>query len=456
MIMAQLIKSVLKQDLNFLNYPIWFQVSRANAELNWRENGYTYTAAYRAPDQVDMLFLMYILMQSQQTDYASQLEFSRYGILKGCACPINPQYLRRLEDSLKRWSQVSLDFKDCFYDGQNEVSRHFQILDSYKIREQDRRLELQLNADFLSQIKHSAHFKYLDFNYYRLLRRPVSRRLHELLTCTFKNSQQWSLPLTDLGRKLTLYSRRTRERNGQSEEVIYPSDVLTAVKAALDEMNHFSTDADTLRDLGMDPKEIYAVTYEVDEKKKQIAFHRAPLSHLFDKLTQESNLQDQVELYEEPRLEELLGFLKRHSRPLRELTVRYYRSHGYDYVKWNIFYANRNGARNYVSYLKLCLQHNWAQEFREEYERMFDSVEQSLDERKLAALIKVAEQADHLLMPDGKRFRIKRVFPNGALEISNRSFKMDFVLSPSQAYSCRFERENPEQHTVRKRKSSKP
>lgn len=76
---------------------------------------------------------------------------------------------------------------------------------------------------------------------------------------------------------------------------------------------------------------------------------------------------------------------------------------------------------------------------------MFGAEEQSLDERKIGALIKVAEQADHLLMPDGQKFRIRRVFPNGAIEISNRSYKMDFVLSPAQAYACRFERENPEQ-----------
>lgn len=438
-------KSVLKQDLNFLHYPLWFQVSRTGAGLRWQESGYTYQTAGRAPDQLDQLFLMYLLMRAQQEDYSPRLELSRYEILKGCGCPINPQYLRRLEDSLQRWQQVEIHFEQCFDTGQGMVSASFKILDQASLDAGQRRLNLSLNPDFLAQIQRSTQFKYIDFNYYRLLRRPVSRRLHELLSCAFKQQPQWRLPLTELGRKLTLYSRRKKQRDGQSEEVIYPSDVLTAVKAALEEMNQLATDVESLRALGMDPREIYAIAYEADKKRKQISFHKAPLSHLFDELTQEAEHSDPETQSQEPRLEELLRFLKRSSRPLRELVTRYYRSHGYDYVKWNIFYANRNGARNYVSYLKLCLQHNWAQEFREEYERMFEASDQQIDERKLGALIKVAEQADYLLMSDGRRFRIKRVFPNGAIEISHRSFKMDFVLSPAQAYGCRFEREQPGQ-----------
>lgn len=447
-------KSVLKQDLNFLDRPMWFQVSRASEQMEWRDHkGYTYRAAYRAPDQLDMLFLLYVFMRAQQEGYRQKLEFSRYEILKGCGCPINPQYLRRLEDSLKRWLNVTLDFEGCFYDGKQSASACFHILDHYRIRDKDKRLEITFSQNFLQQTQRSAYFKYIDFNYYRLLRRPVARRLFEILTQSFKSGSQWRVPLVELGQQLTLYSRKRTRKDGGEEDVLYPSDVLTAVKSAVNEINRLATDAELLRELGMDPREVYAVTYELDRKRKLIEFQRASLTHLFDELTQEAQAE-QPESFEEPRLEELLSFLKRSSRPLRELVGNYYKSHGYDYVKWNVFYANRNGARNYVSYLRLCLQHNWAQEFREEYERMFDAGDQQLDERKIGALIKVAEQADQLLMPDGQKFRIKRVFPNGAIEISSRSYKMDFVLSPAQAYACRFERENPEQ--PRSRRGRKP
>lgn len=449
-------KSVMKQDLNFLAYPLWFQVSRATQKAVWTHpQGYVFEADYRAPDQVDALFLMYILMRAQQENYQPRQLLSRYEILKGCGCPVNPQYLDRLEDSLKRWSSVSLHFKESFFQDGEYLTRHFKILHSATLKEKERRLDIRLDAEFLETLQHSRHFKYVDFNFYRLLRRPVSRRLFELLTAMFKESNQWRISLIDLGHDLTLYYRKRRRKDGEIEEVLYPSDVLTAVKAALEEINKLSTDIETLRELGTDPREIYAVTYEVQGKRKykSITFHKASLSHLFDALTEEKEVPRQVKDFAEPYLEELLSFLKRTSRPLRDLVSKYYRAEGYDYVKWNIFYANRNGARNYVSYLKLCLQHNWAQEFREEYERMFSGAEhEPLDSRKLTALINVAKQADYLRLQDGKRFRIKRIFPNGAIEISNRTYKMDFVLAPNQAYQCRFEREAPETEPGRKRK----
>lgn len=448
-------KSVYKQDLNFLAFPLWFQVSRSSGPLDWHHpDGYRYQAAYRAPDQLDMLYFSYFLMRSQQQNYAHRLEFSRYEILKGCTCPINPQYLKRLEDSLKRWQSVTISFENSFFYQNALHSKSFSLLDGFKLRDKDRRLEVHLNPEFLQQIKQSRYFKYVDFNYYRQLKRPVSRRLLEILTPAFKQSSQYRISLLELGKLLTLYSRKRKNKSGEVEDVLYPSDVLTAIRSAVDEINHLSTDAEQLRELGMDPREIYGVTYELDKNRKVIAFHKAPLTHLFDQLTQESQDPQNNEHAVEPQLNELLAFLKRQSRPLQELVTKYFHNHDYDYVKWNIFYANRNGSRNYVSYLKLCLQHNWAQEFREEYERMFDSSDQQVDERKLTALIKVAKQADHLLMTNGKRFRIKRIFPNGAIEISSRQYKMDFVLSPAQAYGCRFEKAQPEPPSPRRRKSN--
>lgn len=437
-------KSIIKFDLNFLNYPLWFQVSHANETLHWNDGDYQYHSSYRTPDQLDMLFLMFFLLRSQQQDYQPKLVFSRYEILKNCGCPINPQYLRRLEDSLKRWLGVSLKFHQNFNDTKEYRSKAFIILDHFQLRSKDQKLEVLLNADFLQQLQKSVYFKYIDFHYYRSLRRPVSRRLFEILNFAFKTQQSYKLPLVELGHKLTLYSRKRTRADGTQEKILYPSDVLHAVKAALEEINTLATNTEHLRQLGMDPKEVYAITYHIDQKRKQIEFQRAALSHLFDELTQDPNQQLENETHREPQLSELLGYLKRQSRPLKELVSQYYYHDGFDYVKWNIFYANRNGARNYVSYLRLCLQHNWAQEFREEYERMFTSDAQSIDRHKITALIRVAEQADHLRMPDGQKFRIKRVFPNGAIEISNRNYKMDFVLSPAQAYACRFETEQPE------------
>lgn len=444
-------KNVLKQDLNFLKYPLWFQVSHAHASLIWNQiPGYTYRAAYRAPDQLDILFLFFLLMRSQQENYKSRLEFSRYEILKGCGCPINPQYLQRLEDSLKRWLNVTLEFDNCFWDGQQTISVGFRLIENYRLREKDKRIEISFNESWLEQIRTSVHFKYLDFNYYKALHRPVARRLFELFTFYFKSQSQWRLPLVELGHRLTLYTRRRLMPTGQEVRVIYPSDVIKTIKSALHEINHLSNNVEFLRKLGMDPREIYAVTYEINSTRKTIEFQRVSLNHLFEALIEIPTQEKAEPCLEEPQLQELLSYLKRISRPLQELVTQAYRQYGFEYVKWNIFYANRNASRNYINYLKLCLQHNWAREFREEYERLFSKEEQVLDIHKITALIKVAEQADYLILPDGQKFHIKRVLPNGAIEVRNRQYKMDFVLSPAQAYACRFEQDLPRNSSHRR------
>ena len=71
-------KSIIKFDLNFLNYPLWFQVSHSNEPLQWIEGGYQYHSSYRTPDQLDMLFLIFFLLRSQQQNYQHKLVFSRY------------------------------------------------------------------------------------------------------------------------------------------------------------------------------------------------------------------------------------------------------------------------------------------------------------------------------------------------------------------------------------------
>ena len=67
-------------------------------------------------------------MKSQQANYHPELNLSRYEILKGCNYPINPQYLNRLEDSLKRWQGLRLDFQQSFMDGSEAKSLTFQLI----------------------------------------------------------------------------------------------------------------------------------------------------------------------------------------------------------------------------------------------------------------------------------------------------------------------------------------
>jgi hypothetical protein len=112
----------------------------------------------------------------------------------------------------------------------------FHILDSAKIREEDKMIELEFNSDFLLKIKESQFFKYINFDYYKALKRPISQRLFEILCKTFKGRESWEIDLVKLGTKLTLFKRKVSTRQGE-KEVMYHSDVLVALKPAINEIN---------------------------------------------------------------------------------------------------------------------------------------------------------------------------------------------------------------------------
>lgn len=438
---------LIKQDLNFLAHPLWFQISHSTKEsLEWRDSeGYVYRAGYKAPDQLDMLFLMFLLLRSQQNNYQAKQEFSRYEILKQCGCPINTQYVKRLEDSLKRWLNVSIEFQGSFYDGKNYQTLGFHILDHYQIRTQDKRVEILFSSHYLQQIQKSSFFKYINFNYYKILRRPVARRLFELLIQQFKQHKHWTIELGQLGEKLTLYSRRKRTRQDE-KEVIYPSDVLAALKPAINEINRLATNLELLTELGIDPQEVPTVSYElIGKEQRTIKFSKINLFSGTLKKPPTVPPMEPPRPKPEPRLQELLGYLKNQTKAVTKLVSEAYQQYGYDYVKWNIFYANRKGYKHYAHYLQLALQHNWAQEFREEYERLLKVDENQPSSEflqtpmKIETLVKIAQKADFIVFPDGQKFKIRQVFPNGAIEISHKDFQMALILPPEKAYACRFE-----------------
>lgn len=134
-------RHLVKQDINFLDKPLWFQNTESEETgLVWTDlEGYTYRTAYKAPDKVDIIFLYYMLLQVQECGYKTDMEFSRYEILKACNVPTNPQYYQRLNDSLERWTNVSIKFHGTFYDGTDYLSIMFHIIDDFKIKKNEKK-----------------------------------------------------------------------------------------------------------------------------------------------------------------------------------------------------------------------------------------------------------------------------------------------------------------------------
>lgn len=64
-------KNVIKQDINFLDKPLWFQdVRHDGLGFVWTDKeGYEYRSGYKLPDKVDMLVLFYVMLKAQVSDY---------------------------------------------------------------------------------------------------------------------------------------------------------------------------------------------------------------------------------------------------------------------------------------------------------------------------------------------------------------------------------------------------
>jgi hypothetical protein len=328
-------KLIIKDDINFLEYPNWIVSERSNSKtlIIEREKG-TYVisttdSVKRLPDRTDKILLYYLLHLILPTK-KNNLIITRYNILKNVFGSTSRQYYERIVESFDRWCGVFIKFEGIFYEGDSYTKRGFHILDGYKLDE-DGRLEIDFNEQYLEQLRNTNYFKLIDFDEYKRLRRPVSARLYEILVKTFKDRDTWQIGIIKLAEKLTLEKR-------------YPSQILEKLIPAVNEINkrtglkiHFDYN-----------KETHVCTFT---KVKQSDSPRSQ-----DK-TQQVSLP-----FEDDRfvaLTELLPKEHEGKKTILDALNRTYQKHGFDYVARNIRYANRYCKGNYRAYLTRALKEDW-------------------------------------------------------------------------------------------------
>jgi hypothetical protein len=269
----------IKIDINFLDKPLYFQNLRyeKNAFL-WNDiEGYIYQSN-SPPDYVDMLILLYLMLTSEQKNYQAEIELSRYKILKGCNLDTRwTGNYKRLEESLDRWCSVFIKFEGIFYDGKEYVSVGFGIIDSYKVDKKDKKVFVRFNAEWLLKIKESKFFKYINFEYYKKLKRPTSRRLYEILCKMFYDSDDWKIHAVKLGAKLGLSKRKVQTKAG-IKEVMYASDVIVAIKPAINDVNSLPLIPNIVKDTGISPKNLFTIESEATGKGQSTIIHFKKIS----------------------------------------------------------------------------------------------------------------------------------------------------------------------------------
>ena len=145
-------------------------------------------------------------------------------------------------------------------------------------------------------------------------------------------------------------------------------------------------------------------------------------------------------LEEDSILLELYHWLKSDNRRTRKLIQEYYLKTNFDYVKWNILYANRYAKGSYFNFLNETLKHNWALEFREKHEKWIEQKKEPFKLDLQAEIVRnIALKADYIIMERGKRYKIKQVFDNGEIEVTQEDLQKTLIISPERAFNCQFE-----------------
>ncbi|CAN2044575.1 conserved hypothetical protein [Candidatus Magnetomoraceae bacterium gMMP-13] len=223
---------LIKQDINFLECPLWFQDVRTAIKNDtgyvWKDkDGYVYRTGYKPTTKGDNIFLLFLLLKSQHDNWKSDLYLTRYEIVKGCGLNIDQRNYKRLEDSLERWENVRVKFKGTFYDGNTYQTLNFGIIDTWAIDKHSKKLWIRFSPEWLMRIKLSDFFKLIDFNKIKSLRSPLATRLYEILIKTFQGRNLWKIDALKLAAKIPMNLK-------------YASHVAAKIKPAINRISKYT------------------------------------------------------------------------------------------------------------------------------------------------------------------------------------------------------------------------
>jgi hypothetical protein len=169
-----------------------------NGKLFPRTLTITASDAWGLPTSADDEIILGLVQISAQTDFSSQtLHFTRYQLLKILGWIDTQTNYSRLEESLKRWTGITISYDRAWWDNNEKswVSETFGVIDSVSIYDRERR-ERRLKmfkddpkagcssirwSDVVYTSFLSGNIKSLNFEFYKSLNTPISRRMFRFL-----------------------------------------------------------------------------------------------------------------------------------------------------------------------------------------------------------------------------------------------------------------------------------
>jgi len=331
---------LIKQDINFLEYPIWHVDFKSNEEGKiFRDiEGYTYRAGYKVPTYIDVIFLYYFMLVLQNKDWKNEIKISKYNVLKNCGLSRSVYYMKRLEDSLERWINVTLKFQGIFYDNKEYKSLNFNIINDWYIDEKDKKIFIEFNKFWIKKVKESQYFKMLNFNELLKLRNPIATRLYEILIKTFQNRDTWEIDAHKLAKKITLNKK-------------YYSHIKQRIKTALNKINK---------------KTELKVDFKVknEGRNKGIFVFIKKEKNKGNEKQQNIRQRAKKQKISKEEIQQLLSFVREDQKNddiVKDIIKKYAKKEGYEYCLKNIIYTNKNSNENYKVYLLQSLENNYGE-----------------------------------------------------------------------------------------------
>ena len=374
----------VKQNINFLEYPLWFQdeIAAANAEegMIWKDReGFIYRAGYKPPVKTDAIFLLYLLMQSQRNGYKQELTLTRYQILNDCDLGDSIRSYSRLEDSLKRWKMVGIEFIGSFYDGETYSAINFGIIDSWSINEKTKELKVLFSPAFIQMMLGKGFFKYINFAEFKKLRSPLATRLYEILCKSFHGRDTWEISAAKMAEKIPMKER-------------YSAHIVPKIKTAINRINKCSDTKFLLE------------TRKLDHGQTILCFTKTVVEKVLLPFNQPE--KESFTMPDKPEITILINLLpepRRSQKTILEPVIAFYEMRGADYVARNIRYTNKNAKNNYRPYLLKALQNDYGLAMQEDEEAARQVIAQEAMKAQEIAHSEAAEQKRQQQQEENKK-----------------------------------------------------
>jgi hypothetical protein len=343
-----MMKKEIKQDINFLDNPMWIQRAQEKGSFVLKQGGFTLSTPKKPPTKLDALFLYYLLWVSQENGWSKEITVSHHEVLRGVGVDTGGKHRKRLKESLTRWASILLEFQGNFYDGLEYKNLVFHVIDSWEQKEEDSLLRVHFSEKWLTQIQNSSFFERLELKTISSLKSPLPTRLYEVLSKSFHGRTEWKIGAKKLAAKIPMNEK-------------YVSHIVPKIESATRRIRERT--------------DLY-VELEVDKKERG----KALLT--FRKKTKPEFILD-------AKLNpETLGILSKvrkkeqSSKRLKGIVSRGLDEYGESYMIRQILYANEHAESNYSAFLEKAIKNDWGTEWTLALEKEEKAKVQQKEERK--------------------------------------------------------------------------